>query len=461
MQPINGMAGSSIFQKHSGTKMNSDCKVELHEESGPKKHNFVPSRPMMIVLVIALLGRVLAVCEFVAHHPRNWLFCHPYEMGFVANSLIHGLGYSSPFGVPTGPTAIVAPGYPTLIAAIFLIFGSYSFASAIVIMSLQILINLVTIWLMMRIAAEMLDMRSALISGTFWALSLPLLWIPTIFWETSISACALVGMIALALRCQQLPTLRRWIVMGVYCSLTSLINPALLPSLMLIMGWVAFQTWHISKTRPLLALLAFAVVFAPWPIRNAVRFHAFIPLRSTVGLEMFMGNRPGGNGRLDDSLFPMFNKPELASYIAKGEIAYTTGKNAQGWGYIRAQPTIFLKMTLRRVYRFWTGTGNLDSPLIYELHALLTTVLGGIGLILLTRNGRRAFAVLLALPLLIFPFPYYITHAEFRYRLNIDPVLAILAGYAVNQLCAMWAERRATVELREAAASHVTGAIAN
>jgi hypothetical protein len=34
--------------------------------------------------------------------------------------------------------------------------------------------------------------------------------------------------------------------------------------------------------------------------------------------------------------------------------------------------------------------------------------------------------------LMLFPLPYYITHAEFRYRLVIDPLLTILAAYAVT-----------------------------
>jgi hypothetical protein len=40
--------------------------------------------------------------------------------------------------------------------------------------------------------------------------------------------------------------------------------------------------------------------------------------------------------------------------------------------------------------------------------------------------------VLFLLPMTLFPLPYYITHAEFRYRLVIDPLLVILAGYAVS-----------------------------
>jgi len=41
---------------------------------------------------------------------------------------------------------------------------------------------------------------------------------------------------------------------------------------------------------------------------------------------------------------------------------------------------------------------------------------------------------LFLLPLLLFPLPYYITHAEFRYRLVVDPLLTVLAAYAVSSM---------------------------
>jgi hypothetical protein len=218
------------------------------------------------------------------------------------------------------------------------------------------------------------------------------------------------------------------------------------------MGWAAYQTRRAGWTGPVLGLLALVLLFAPWPIRNAYDFHAFIPLRSTVGLEMYMGNRPGATGRLDESLFPMINRAEFASYVSKGEVAYTNGQSVQAWKYIRANPGVFVKLSLRRIYRFWAGTGNVDGPAIYEVHALLTTILGGVGLVLLWRNRMRAFAVLMALPLLLFPFPYYITHAEFRYRLNIDPVLTILAAYAATQIVTAWSHRHSTEPIPQPAA---------
>jgi hypothetical protein len=391
-------------------------------------------RSTWVVLAVALIARLAALRSAIQDHPHNWLFSRGIEMGLLANSLLHGQGYSSPFGGSTGPTAFIAPGYPTLIAAIFFVFGTYSFASAIVIMVLQTFVSLLTIWLMMWIARDTMDDGTAKLAGGFWAVSLPLIFIPTIFWETSISACALTGMIALALRSRRTPTTRTWILMGAVCGIVGLINPALLPSLLAILGWVAYQTWKTYRAGLFVGLLALLLVFVAWPIRNAYRFHAFIPLRSTVGFELWMGNRPGATGFLDESLFPMFNKLEFANYVAKGEVAYTQGKSEVAKEYIRENPGIFIRMSLRRMFRFWTGTGNSTGSTFYMIHSVLTSGLGIIGIVFLYRRGKRDFLALVALPLLLFPLPYYITHAEFRYRLVIDPIVTILAAFAVMQL---------------------------
>jgi hypothetical protein len=405
----------------------------------------ISRRALFLIFGAALLGRLVALWSFLTSHPHNYFFSHPWEMGLVANSLLHGLGYSSPFGGSTGPTAFIAPGYPTFVAAIFLLFGTDTFASVLAITLIHIALSLLTIWLIMHIAATVFDSRSAVVAGAFWAISLPLLWIPCIFWETSFSQCALIGMVAFALHCRRAPSTIRWVILGASCAIAALINPALIFSLLAVMGWLAYQTRHVSKTAPILGLLTLLVVFAPWPIRNAYRFHAFIPLRSTVGFELWMGNRPGVDGRLDESVFLMYNRQELAKYLSMGEVAYTRDKSEKAWSYIRANPTTFLDLSARRFVRFWSGTGNIDKTHIYETHALLTTLFGFTGLILGYRRGFKSFAILMALPLLLFPMPYYITHAEFRYRLNIDPLLTVLAAYAVTQIYAVITRKSAAV----------------
>jgi hypothetical protein len=94
---------------------------------------------------------------------------------------------------------------------------------------------------------------------------LPLLWMPEIFWETCLSTLMLMGMIALALRCEQRPRMSLWALMGAYCGLTALVNPALLTALLALLGWAAWQTRKALKYSPLLGLLFLLMVFAPWP----------------------------------------------------------------------------------------------------------------------------------------------------------------------------------------------------
>jgi hypothetical protein len=393
-------------------------------------------RVTWVILAAALVARLGVLLNAIRDHPHDWLYTRGIEMGLLANSLLHGMGYSSPFGGSTGPTAFIAPGYPTLVAGIFLLFGTYTYASAIAIMVGQIVVSLVTIWLMMWVAREIMDDGTAKLAGALWAISLPVIFIPTIFWDTSISACVLLGMIALALLCGRRPSLSLWIAMGFACGTVGLINPALLPSLLAILGWVAYRNWKTVRLPAVVGLLVLVMVYSVWPIRNAYRFHAFIPLRSTVGFELWMGNRPGATGYLDESIFPMYNKGELASYISMGELAYTHGKSLEAKEYIKANPAIFVKMTLRRFWRFWTGTGNLQGSPFYAMHAVTTSALGILGLWTLYRRRMFGVALLFTLPLLIFPLPYYITHAEFRYRLVIDPLLTILAACAVTRVVA-------------------------
>jgi len=294
----------------------------------------------------------------------------------------------------------------------------------------------------MWLARRVLDNRTAMLAGAFWAVSPVLLWIPTIFWETSLSACSLLAMILLALYCRRAPSLTLWCLMGALTGLIGLVNPALLPSLLAILGWTAWQMRRNSLLWPLAGLLVLLLVYTPWPVRNARQFHTFIPMRSTVGEELWMGNRPGATGYVDDSSFPRNNPTELAHYIAVGEVAFTRDKSNQAWQYVRQHPGLTFGLTLRRFYRFWAGTGTFNSSLLYQLHASLTSLFGFTGLWLLYRKRRRDFAALMALPMLLFPWPYYITHAEFRYRYNIDPMMTVLAAYAVTQLAAAWSRRQ-------------------
>ena len=381
---------------------------------------------MRFILVLALGLRLAVVGIVLASYPRDWLFSKAPDLGFLACSLSSGHGLSSPFGGSTGPTAFLAPGYPGVVGLIFYLFGSYTLTSAAVIMALQTMFAVLTVAAIMRVAGQLFGAATAKLAGAFWAVSPPLLWLPAVLWDTSLSALLLIGLVALTLRCVESPGNGLWAAMGGYCGLAMLVNPSLTLALFALLGWTAWQT----HSRPWICLLVLIAVFSPWPMRNAAVLHAFIPLRSNFGYEVWQGNHTGASGMFDAKLEPLQNKQEYSDYVREGEVVYMRNKSTLAKAYVRAHPGDFLRLSATRVVRFWTGAGSELNAGVVELHAVLTSLLGLLGLAALCRQSRTT-ALLFLLPLLVFPLPYYITHPDFRFRLLLDPLLTILSAYAV------------------------------
>ena len=111
------------------------------------------------ILCLALLARLFILWFVVARFPHNWLYTRGIELGTLAQSLVAGQGLSSPFGGSTGPTALLAPGYPAIIALFFRIFGSFTFPAAIAVMGMQLLFSVTTVLLIMHVG------QGALVAG--------------------------------------------------------------------------------------------------------------------------------------------------------------------------------------------------------------------------------------------------------------------------------------------------------
>ena len=67
-----------------------------------------------------------------------------YEAGRIAQSIVSGRGYSSPFEAESGPTAWVPPALPFLLAADFKLFGMHSHAALVFILVLN---EIFSLWL--------------------------------------------------------------------------------------------------------------------------------------------------------------------------------------------------------------------------------------------------------------------------------------------------------------------------
>ena len=416
--------------------------IEARQPELLRTHMAPPGQRMHLksILTLAIAARLGVIWVVLSKYPGNWLYSGALDLGFMAQAWNSGHGLSSPFGGSTGPTALVTPGYPAVIAVIFHLFGNNSLASAAAVMGLQATFSVLTIALMMRVAHKVFGAPTADLAGAFWALSLPIIWLPAVFWYVSLSALFVITTIALALWSVEQAG-KGWLLIGVFSGVVMLVNPTLILVMLPAFSWAAYQTRSTSHYRPLTALLIMSLMIVPWSIRNARDFHTFIPLRSTFGYELWQGNRIGADGIFNDRLYPTNNQEEYTDYASKGEVAYMKEKSRLAHAYIDSHPREFAIVTAKRVSRFWDGTGDKTTSAVIALHIILTSVLGVLGLVSLFRLRKR-IELLFLLPMLFFPLPYYITDAKSQYRLELDPLMTILGAYAIIRFDAYLKSRR-------------------
>jgi 4-amino-4-deoxy-L-arabinose transferase-like glycosyltransferase len=370
--------------------------------------------------------------------PRLEQLSFDNEVGSVARSLATGRGFRSPYNRETGPTAILPPVYPLIVAGVCKIFGIQSAASFRVLLSLNILFAALTCIPIYKLG-QMLDGPSlAAAAAWLWALFpngivIPFEWI----WETSLSALLVALLIWLTIKLAQAPSLQRWIVYGLLWGLALMTNPALGAALPVLLLWAA---WHAHKFDPgAWRNAAFAVVLAlvcclPWTIRNYAVFHRFIPLRSGFGFELYIGNN---ENYAEPRVWPprVSYEREVVRYTHLGEVPFMDEEKRKAFIFIHANPTIALRLCAERFVEFWTGTMapvqalRSDASLLDRFIVLCNLVLP-----LLLLGGcvrlavvRSPFLLPLAAMPVFYPLVYYITHTSLRYRHAIDPCLFLLA----------------------------------
>jgi GT2 family glycosyltransferase/4-amino-4-deoxy-L-arabinose transferase-like glycosyltransferase len=394
------------------------------------------------MVVIAFSVRVLWIV--IAHTYRIRTTEHNFGFGFetgqIAYSLANGMGFSSPFGGNTGPSAWTAPIYPWIVSLAFRVFGSYSPASAFVMLSFNSLFAALTSWTIYRTALRIFNRTVALWSGWIWALYPDtIFWAVRWIWETSLSAFLLSLLFMLTVEMEGDDRSSSWIGYGLLWGVAALSNPAALSFLPFAGCWLVYQLHRRGKRYVVPALLS-AIVFwmaiMPWLARNYAVMGQVVFIRDNFGNELRLGNNPLAEGQYVIAYHPSQNNLVLAKYARMGEVAFCVDQGRLAKQWIAQNPGKFAQITLRRFYYYWNGiprlAKNQNLAELKNTHTLLLSVLGIWGLLLALK--RRVHGVFLFASLLAFyPLVYYICFPEPRYRHPIDPQLLILGVYLVSE----------------------------
>ncbi len=379
------------------------------------------------VSVMFALSSYRVVSDDTNHFGFGW------EMGRVAASLAQGNGFSSPLPLPTGPTAIVGPLFPLLLALIFKVFGTYSTGSSIAIHIIQCIFSSLTCLFIYLCGRDSVGVASGKLAAVLWAMfPLNIFFTVTKIWETSLTGMLAAVIFWCMLRSRDSVSVLRWSFAGALLAVASLVNTSL------VMLSIPFGLWAIWKNRTrisrpvIFGILTCAAVVSPWLTRNHSEFGKFM-LRSNFPLEFRVANNEWSYGQKVEALHPSNSLSVNRHWQSVGESQFMAEQSAANAKFVATHSRRFIFATLNRAIYYWTGawikpTAEFPNswPIIFA-----TSLLSGAGLLGIVQmfSTKDSAAFMFAGCLLIYPIVYYVTTSQPRFYHAITPLLILCAAH--------------------------------
>jgi 4-amino-4-deoxy-L-arabinose transferase-like glycosyltransferase len=251
----------------------------------------VPGR-WWVVAAALLAARLGALLWVVARQPGPITGDEPlYEE--LAGNLLGGRGYVA----HGAPWVWKPPGWPIVLAGLHAVFGP----GRLGVVFAQGLFDSGTAVLCGWCAWRIMNSRVAGAIAFLLALTWPPFFREARFMQTEpLFTLCVMATVAAFTRFALVPSAGRAFVLGMAAGVAALVRPnGLVPVAGLVLGWLVHRFRHVRVDVPRLAALALgtALVLAPWTIRNARVFHAFIPVSTGTGEFIYMGSTPETDGR--------------------------------------------------------------------------------------------------------------------------------------------------------------------
>ena len=385
-----------------------------------------------------------------------------WEMGWVARSIFLFGHFSSPFFPLTGPTALVPPLYPYLLASIFRGFGLYTTTSALVALGVNSALSALTCIPVFYLARHAGGSRTATVAGWLWVVyPFSIYFASTRIWDYSLTASLFAFTWWIAHLLHRNPTMLSSLAFGALYGITALSNPSVLTIYPVV---VSLILWKIVRRgdnwlKPVsLIIVGTAFALLPWTIRNYHVLHVPVPVRNGFWLECWAGNHGDVSSDNPASAHPASNSYEMDRYKQLGEVKYFDEKKTMALAFVSSHPFETILVSARRTVRFWTGFWSMRAEYLHDQpldlpNLFFCSTVSGLMFFGLWRFWERSWRAALpsVLLVLIFPIPYYMTHASMDYRQPIEPMIIVLVAIAC---CKDQSSKHARMESSERTASY-------
>jgi 4-amino-4-deoxy-L-arabinose transferase-like glycosyltransferase len=408
-------------------------------------------RMALVILIISITVRLIYFFEIKSN---------PFFENPITDSLWHDQwALAITQGDWLGTQAFFrAPLYPYFLAFLYFIFG-HDYMLPRLIQFIFGSISCVLIYLISkRLFNRSVGIIAALISAFYGVF---------IYFEGELLITSLVIFINLLLfyvllRGIKKPSRLIWVLAGILFGLSAIARPTILIFLLGILAWLVIEKRKIQlKAICLCIILGACIIILPVTLRNYLVEKDFVLISSQGGINYFIGNNPGSDGKT--ALAPSMDKPpqgvEDHIWFSSVKVAErNTGKSMKsseistywfkrGLDFGIQNPVAFIKLQFRKLYYFWNAFELESNKNIYmyrkfsQLFKILVWVFGiafpfGIicplsivGMLLCRKKWRKLFL------LYSFIFLYMLAVIAFfvtaRFRMPVIPFLIIFASYAI------------------------------
>jgi 4-amino-4-deoxy-L-arabinose transferase-like glycosyltransferase len=403
--------------------------------------------PWLALFLVALALRV--AYAWLATGPGSTPYSDAADYDTIAWNLANGDGFSLDAAAGPHPTAYRPPVVPWVTSLLYRAVG-HRYDAALL---LQCVIGALVPLLLARLGGTLLG------SGVGWAAGWIAAFDPLLVFfsgylmtETTFAAVLLLALSA-SVDWVKNPRASRALGVGLLWGLAALTRPTALPLPLLVAAWawvplgLALSAAGGARQVAML-LLGTALAVGPWTIRNALTFHAFVPITTGGGRAFLDSNNPilwNDPARRGGGISTYHLEPYAERFRGRSEVEADALAAKWGWEFLNEHRSEWPAMAAAKLARFWrlrseaAGTGSwrdADSPLGSFVRladpllvwSLLTFPFAAWGAVRLLTGPRRWFLSLPLLVIVFFTALAVVYWGSLRTRMPIQPLIALCAA---------------------------------
>ena len=456
-------------------------------EIGSRRLRILGSGKLAWCRLAAFFISIVSVTQIGLYLLGDWRNMPGWEAYWIAQSLVAGKGYSFPFGhrwlfdfVDNNPalsfdggvfqpTAWVDPLYTFCLAGLIWLFGSWHQLAAT---GFNLVLLLVLYGLTYRLGERLISPLAGVMAVLVLVLGKMVNYAAYAMINTMLASVLVVLSALMLVKFLEGPSYRRAGMLGLVLGLTALGSPGAQLFIPVSAAGIAVRGWKNLRpavSQAILLLFVAALIVMPWTVRNYMVFGEFVPVRTGFGQIAFVGVVATAGTVAPDSLRSQVKPPwkwetprqalrkiiipphnELADLeryqmdyaweVGGAEFAAMNEAQRDSWflketkAFLLANPVLSSKLAIAKIEVFARLIAGS-----FGWRVCLFAALGG-----LLAIGRPA-ALILALWIgtYVGPFLLVVCYYE-RYRAPIEPLLVVLAVFAVWRVLEIGSRRLRT-----------------